>query len=120
MGDIALPDVQYDDDYPLVAYTQMWEEQPQADAPMNDAPPLISKYNETFQKELEILKQEVYNEGLQVEEEGLTDIIRRKTKLPSGKPELNNDPLQVGSNIFRTSLMLIIFPKLYFPSLPMS
>lgn len=26
------------------------------------------------------MKQEVYNEGLQVEEEGLTDMIRKKTK----------------------------------------
>lgn len=92
MGDIALPDMEYDDGYPLVAYTQMWEEPMQADAPVNDAP---SKYNETFQKEMEILKQEVYNEGLQVEEEGLTDIIRRKTKLPSNKPDLNNDNSEV-------------------------
>lgn len=94
MGDIALPDMQYDDDYPMVAYTRMWQEtdQPQADAPAIDTP---SKYNETFQKELEILKQEVYNEGLQVEEEGLTDIIRRKTKLPSSSPDTNNDLLQV-------------------------
>lgn len=34
-------------------------------------------------KDLELLKQQVYNEGLQVEEEGLTDIIRKKTKLPN-------------------------------------
>ncbi|XP_061399860.1 protein tolkin [Musca vetustissima] len=95
MGDIALPDLQYDDDYPLVAYTQMWEEPMQSDAPVNDAP---GKYNETFQKEMEILKQEVYNEGLQVEEEGLTDIIRRKTKLPSSKPDLNNENVESFAN----------------------
>ncbi|KAM7363855.1 tolloid-like protein 1 tolkin isoform 1-T3 [Cochliomyia hominivorax] len=89
MGDIALPDVEYDNDgYPIVASTQAWEELPQADAPMKEP---SSKYNETFQKEMEILKQEVYHEGLQVEEEGLTDIIRRKTKLPSNKPDLDNE-----------------------------
>lgn len=92
MGDIALPDVEYDGEgYPLVASTPVWDE-PQADAPMKES---LSKYNETFQKEMEILKQEVYHEGLQVEEEGLTDIIRRKTKLPSNKPELDNDLMQV-------------------------
>uniref|UniRef100_A0A1I8PPZ3 Metalloendopeptidase n=1 Tax=Stomoxys calcitrans TaxID=35570 RepID=A0A1I8PPZ3_STOCA len=98
MGDIALPDVQYDDDYPLVAYTQMWEELPQSDAPLNDAP---MKFNDTFQKEMEILKQEVYNEGLQVEEEGLTDIIRRKTKLPSSKSDFNMDPLQSANELIK-------------------
>jgi tolkin len=36
-----------------------------------------------IQQELERLKQEVYHEGLQVEEEGLTDIVRKKTKQPN-------------------------------------
>lgn len=58
MGDIALPNINYDNE---------WQQQ---------------RLNKTFQQELEQLKQEVYNEGLQVEEEGLTDIIRKKTKLP--------------------------------------
>lgn len=58
MGDIALPNINYD---------HQWQQQ---------------KLNKTFQQELEQLKQEVYHEGLQVEEEGLTDIIRKKTKLP--------------------------------------
>lgn len=70
MGDIALPNINYE---------QEWQQQ---------------RLNKTFQQELEILKQEVYHEGLQVEEEGLTDIIRKKTKLP---PDLsptsnNNEP----------------------------
>lgn len=63
MGDIALPNINYE--------TQ-WQQQ---------------KSNKTFQQELEQLKQEVHYEGLQVEEEGLTDIIRKKTKLP---PESTN------------------------------
>lgn len=58
MGDIALPNINYDNE---------WQQQ---------------RMNKTFQQELEQLKQEVYHEGLQVEEEGLTDIIRKKTKLP--------------------------------------
>lgn len=59
MGDIALPNIDYD--------TQ-WQTQ---------------KLNKSFQQELERMKQEVYHEGLQVEEEGLTDIVRKKTKLPA-------------------------------------
>lgn len=58
MGDIALPSINYDSE---------WQRQ---------------RLNKTYQQELEQLKQEVYHEGLQVEEEGLTDIIRKKTKLP--------------------------------------
>lgn len=57
MGDIALPNVNYE---------SQWQTQ---------------KLNKSFQQELERMKQEVYHEGLQVEEEGLTDIIRKKTKL---------------------------------------
>uniref|UniRef100_A0A336MKA2 Metalloendopeptidase n=1 Tax=Culicoides sonorensis TaxID=179676 RepID=A0A336MKA2_CULSO len=57
MGDIALPDVVYENE---------WRAQ---------------RLNKTFQQEIERLKQEVYLEGLQVEEEGLTDIIRKKTKV---------------------------------------
>ncbi|KRG00001.1 uncharacterized protein Dwil_GK27666 [Drosophila willistoni] len=60
------------------------EQNVQADAPLPPSAPIIAtKFNATFQLELEKLKQEVYHEGLQVEEEGLTDIIRKKTKLPS-------------------------------------
>ncbi|XP_037806312.1 dorsal-ventral patterning protein tolloid [Lucilia sericata] len=101
MGDIALPDVEYDaEGYPIVASTQAWEELPQGDAPMKEP---VMKYNETFQKEMEILKQEVYHEGLQVEEEGLTDIIRRKTKLPSNKPDLDNDLMQSANELIKPS-----------------
>ncbi|XP_068152674.1 protein tolkin [Drosophila tropicalis] len=100
MGDIALPD---DDSSPVVAHTPTddgdndnededdnaeeegnLELNVQADAPLPPSPPSVAtKFNATFQLELEKLKQEVYHEGLQVEEEGLTDIIRKKTKLPS-------------------------------------
>lgn len=58
LGDIALPNINYESE---------WEAQ---------------RLNKSFQEELEKLKQEVYHEGLQVEEEGLTDIIRKKTKQP--------------------------------------
>lgn len=64
MGDIALPNIDYENE---------WQRQ---------------RLNKTFQQELEQLKQEVYHEGLQVEEEGLTDIIRKKTKLPD--PDASN------------------------------
>ncbi|XP_055525021.1 tolloid-like protein 1 [Wyeomyia smithii] len=56
LGDIALPNINYESE---------WQKQ---------------RLNKTIQQELEKLKQEVYHEGLQVEEEGLTDIIRKKTK----------------------------------------
>lgn len=71
MGDIALPNINYE---------HQWQQQ--------------KFYNKTFQQELEQLKQEVYNEGLQVEEEGLTDIIRKKTKLPpdTNPVSYNNAP----------------------------
>jgi tolkin len=58
MGDIALPNINYENE---------WQQ----------------KLNKSFQQELERLKQEVYHEGLQVEEEGLTDIVRKKTKQPN-------------------------------------
>lgn len=79
MGDIALPNVNYEADK---------EKQ------------IPSLPNINFQQDLERLKQEVYNEGLQVEEEGMTDIIRKKTKLPNSNSEnLNhrnrNDPTLV-------------------------
>uniref|UniRef100_A0A1A9WC30 Metalloendopeptidase n=1 Tax=Glossina brevipalpis TaxID=37001 RepID=A0A1A9WC30_9MUSC len=95
MGDIALPETTYDD-YPIVAHTtigKVLETSPSREA--------IIKFNDTFQKEMEILKQEVYHEGLQVEEEGLTDIIRRKTKLPSIKPELNTDFLSNANELVK-------------------
>lgn len=56
MDDIAVPNVNY-------------ESQWQAD-----------RLNRSLQDELETIKKEVYNEGLQVEEEGLSDLIRKKTK----------------------------------------
>lgn len=56
MGDIAVADAVYETE---------WRSQ---------------QYNKTIQEEIERLKHEVLQEGLQVEEEGLTDIIRKKTK----------------------------------------
>lgn len=126
MGDIALPDLNYDG-VPIVAQTLVipvderhdncvgdessskkdekegddsWQWQSDSAA---DKSTTSIKFNATFQHELEILKQEVYHEGLQVEEEGLTHIIRKKTKLPNplfnfkdNKNELSrNDPALV-------------------------
>ena len=68
MGDIALGNINYETNWQM---------------------------NKTMKQELEKLKQEVYHEGLQVEEEGLTDILRKKTKQPAvmenNEPTKNND-----------------------------
>ncbi|XP_055853298.1 dorsal-ventral patterning protein tolloid [Episyrphus balteatus] len=111
MGDIALPDLNYRTTLdPIVARTPAASTQTttttttSAATSSSSSSSIVgwkaadSKFNKTFQQELELLKQEVYNEGLQVEEEGLTDIIRKKTKLPSSNNEnLNersrNDPI---------------------------
>ncbi|XP_045765857.1 tolloid-like protein 1 isoform X1 [Maniola jurtina] len=61
-GDIAIPDIDYF-------------------KPANTAPS-ASKINKSLQEEVERLKKEVLLEGLQVEEEGLTDILRKRTKQP--------------------------------------
>lgn len=70
MGDIALPDVNYQSEYSL-------------------------KNNKSAQQEeLEKFKKEVYLDGLQVEEEGLTDVLRKKIKQPLQDDSLkNNDKL---------------------------
>lgn len=71
MGDIALPDVNYESEWSL-------------------------KNNKSAQQEeIEKLKKEVYQDGLQVEEEGLTDILRKKIKqAPNHDDSLkNNDKL---------------------------
>jgi hypothetical protein len=68
MGDIALPDVNYQ---------QEWSTK-------NNKP--------GQQEELEKLKKEVYLDGLQVEEEGLSDMIRKKIKqVPIQDSLINND-----------------------------
>ena len=72
MGDIALPDLNYETEYEL-------------------------KRKKTTQQELEKLKKEVYIEGLQVEEEGLTDVLRKKIKQAStitDDAERSKDKLQ--------------------------
>jgi hypothetical protein len=58
-------------------------------------PPPTTKLNKSLQEEVERLKKEVLLEGLQVEEEGLTDILRKRTKQPvplsQEKPKKYND-----------------------------
>ncbi|RVE47431.1 hypothetical protein evm_007941 [Chilo suppressalis] len=56
-------------------------------------PPPSNKINKSLQEEVERLKKEVLLEGLQVEEEGLTDILRKRTKQPVllEKPKKYND-----------------------------
>lgn len=71
MGDIALPNIDYDRE---LAY-----EQPK-------------------QEEVEKYKQEVL-EGLQIEEEGLTAFIRKKTKQPSTLFTISNDPIDNDATI---------------------
>ncbi|XP_039956467.1 dorsal-ventral patterning protein tolloid [Bactrocera tryoni] len=122
MGDIALPDINYDGD-PIVAHTLViplekrhngggnessakqdkyedddvhagqWQSDSAANKPITSI-----KFNASFQQELEILKQEVYHEGLQVEEEGLTHIIRKKTKLPSTRFDFKDSKNERSSN----------------------
>ncbi|XP_053603288.1 tolloid-like protein 1 [Plodia interpunctella] len=57
--------------------------------------PTPSKINKSLQEEVERLKKEVLLEGLQVEEEGLPDILRKRTKQPlhlsQEKPKKYND-----------------------------
>jgi tolkin protein len=95
MGDIALPNVNYETE---------WQQQ---------------KLNKSLQQEMERLKQEVYYEGLQVEEEGLTDIMRKKTKQPVvvehtttyDKKKLN-DPLLVSTHAGNSRCSTSFFCKL--------
>ncbi|XP_059056661.1 tolloid-like protein 1 [Achroia grisella] len=74
-GDIAIPDVDY--------------------FKPASSPPAYSKINKSLQEEVERLKKEVLLEGLQVEEEGLPDILRKRTKQPiflsQDKPKKYND-----------------------------
>ncbi|KAI5646440.1 astacin (Peptidase family m12A) domain-containing protein [Phthorimaea operculella] len=74
-GDIAIPDVDY-------KYK-----------PAQTNTPTPSKINKSLQEEVERLKKEVLLEGLQVEEEGLPDILRKRTKqpVPLEKPKKYND-----------------------------
>ncbi|XP_052870734.1 tolloid-like protein 2, partial [Anopheles cruzii] len=62
MGDIAMPNVNYETE---------WQRQ---------------RLNKSFEQDIVKLKQEVYLEGLQVEEEGMTDMIRKKTKQRASTP----------------------------------
>ncbi|XP_049534973.1 tolloid-like protein 2 isoform X2 [Anopheles darlingi] len=62
MGDIALPNVNYETE---------WQRQ---------------RLNKSLEQDIVKLKQEVYLEGLQVEEEGMTDMIRKNTKQRASTP----------------------------------
>ncbi|XP_035902847.1 tolloid-like protein 1 isoform X1 [Anopheles stephensi] len=62
MGDIAMPNVNYETE---------WQRQ---------------RLNKSLEQDIVKLKQEVYLEGLQVEEEGMTDMIRKKTKQRASTP----------------------------------
>lgn len=117
MGDIALPDGEM---FPIVAHTPIDDDDEETETeplstrlesePMPaDAPVSEVKFNATFQLDLEKLKQEVYNEGLQVEEEGLTDIIRKKTKLPSSNDvrQPTGQPLIKSSSIHTNDASLV-------------
>ncbi|CAK1545983.1 unnamed protein product [Leptosia nina] len=55
---------------------------PNADYYKPSNTPPSSKINKSLQEEVERLKKEVLLEGLQVEEEGLPDILRKRTKQP--------------------------------------
>ncbi|KAH8307687.1 hypothetical protein KR044_008974 [Drosophila immigrans] len=117
MGDIALPDGAAG---PIVAHSKIDDDVNEQEEELlsqiateqipADAPASGGKYNASFQLDLEKLKQEVYNEGLQVEEEGLTDIIRKKTKLPNALENIGSQttgqPLIKSSNIRKNEASL--------------
>lgn len=105
-GDIAISDIDY-------KYK-----------PVTNAPP-PSKINKSLQEEVERLKKEVLLEGLQVEEEGLPDILRKRTKQPvplsQEKPKKYNDAslmtkvsVIVSSNYFLNYLILLDFEGFFF------
>lgn len=82
MGDIALDNINYETEWQL---------------------------NKTMKQELEKLKQEVYHEGLQVEEEGLTDILRKKTKQPAVVE--NNEPSAKNNDKSLNEAFIVNIPK---------
>lgn len=92
-GDIAISDIDY-------KYK-----------PVTNAPP-SSKINKSLQEEVERLKKEVLLEGLQVEEEGLPDILRKRTKQPvplsQEKPKKYND----ASLMTKVNIIIISNPLL--------
>jgi hypothetical protein len=84
MGDIALPDVNYQSEWSL-------------------------KTNKSAQQEeLEKLKKEVYLDGLQVEEEGLTDILRKKIK----QAPLHDDSLKDNDKLLNEAMIVRLFIEL--------
>jgi hypothetical protein len=95
MGDIALPDVNYESEWSL-------------------------KNNKSAQQEeIEKLKKEVYLDGLQVEEEGLTDILRKKIKqAPNHDDSLknNNDKLLNEAMIVSNEIIFSTSSSLFFSS----
>lgn len=79
MGDIAMPDVNYQSEWSF------------------------KSNKSSHQEELEKLKKEVYSEGLQVEEEGLTDILRKKIKQP-----LQDDSLKDNDKLLNEAMIVSI------------
>ncbi|VVC98444.1 unnamed protein product [Leptidea sinapis] len=73
----------------------------------SNSPPSTSKINKSFQEEVERLKKEVLLEGLQVEEEGLPDILRKRTKQPlllsQDKPKKYNE-VSIASKVLPAGL----------------
>lgn len=64
---------------------------------------LILKNNKSAQQEeLEKLKKEVYLDGLQVEEEGLTDILRKKIK----QAPLHDDSLKNNDKLLNEAMIV--------------
>lgn len=76
-------------------------------ADTNDQTEFRTKFNtSTQQEELEKLKKEVYLDGLQVEEEGLTDILRKKIKqVPLQDSLKGNDKLLNEAMIVRLQII---------------
>lgn len=92
MGDIALADMSYQTEYEL-------------------------KRNITTQQELEKLKKEVYLEGLQVEEEGLTDVLRKKIKQAitiEDDSQKKNDKLLNEATVSTSTYIMLYY--MYIPS----
>lgn len=92
MGDIALPDVNYESEWSL------------------------KNIKSAQQEEIEKLKKEVYQDGLQVEEEGLTDILRKKIKqeAPNHDDSLKNNNDKLLNEAMIVSNEIIFFSSYIF------
>lgn len=84
MGDIAMPNTNYETEYEI-------------------------KRNISTQQELEKLKKEVYLEGLQVEEEGLTDVLRKKIKQAISVED--QDSKRQKDKLLNEAIVSVVFAK---------